>query len=453
MKSYQEAGLTLLDNDVTFQNGRLIDEETLLEEGLVGNRSYRSAEDVKEGRPRNIMYLGDGFVTFNDTSFPFPYRPEFFREDGEIIEEPGEAQQKYMEQSLAHLDRIQRGAGNFNNPLTQDEIEEIVEEVEAEGLVDTEEVVPEEAEEYGDAFIQNVNSELGPRIGELMQEDREKGQQLVEVKNELMDKVGVKRREKAFEDVGLKGRDTSDLSVKEIGEIFEGLYREHMDDSDVKQKTRELAETEGAEAVEAQLYDNNVEDLLIKDRSVPCTFPGSDYDNYEGNFIDYMLDPATQVLEVQDSRGEAYVVTNLVEFEGDDYLMVHSAESDDGITSREDTSKAIKQGIQEYVADMAWEPYHLDLDEPKGEIEGLIYSMDNHNSAAQDFQQKALEDEETYEEEEIEVRKKGRTDMRFDVNYSPEAEINGYVKKKEELPKTWKGLEPGVSEGLEQVLG
>ncbi|MFP4038754.1 MAG: hypothetical protein ACLFTA_03150 [Candidatus Nanohaloarchaea archaeon] len=85
MKKYQEAGLTLLDNDITFQNGRLIDEEVLLDEGLVGNRSYRSAEDVQEGRPRNLMYLGEGLITFNDTSFPFPYRPEFFREDGELM--------------------------------------------------------------------------------------------------------------------------------------------------------------------------------------------------------------------------------------------------------------------------------------------------------------------------------------------------------------------------------
>jgi hypothetical protein len=85
MKAYQEAGLTLLDNEVTFQNGQLIHEEELLDEGLVGNRSYRSADDVKEGRPRNILYLGEGLVTFNDTSFPFPYRPEFFREDGELM--------------------------------------------------------------------------------------------------------------------------------------------------------------------------------------------------------------------------------------------------------------------------------------------------------------------------------------------------------------------------------
>lgn len=85
MKAYQEAGLTLLENDVTFQNGQFIREERLLDEGLVGNRSYRSAEDVKERRPRNIMYLGEGLVTFNDTSFPFPYRPDFFREDGELM--------------------------------------------------------------------------------------------------------------------------------------------------------------------------------------------------------------------------------------------------------------------------------------------------------------------------------------------------------------------------------
>jgi hypothetical protein len=85
MRKHQEASLTLLENGITFQNGQLIDEEVLLDKDIVGNRSYRSAKRVEEGRPRHLMYLGDGLVTFNDTSFPFPYAPKFFSEDDEIL--------------------------------------------------------------------------------------------------------------------------------------------------------------------------------------------------------------------------------------------------------------------------------------------------------------------------------------------------------------------------------
>jgi hypothetical protein len=150
MKAYQEAGLTLLDNDVTFQNGRLIDEEVLLEEGLVGNRSYRSAENVKEGRPRNLLYLGEGLVTFNDTDFPFPYRPEFFRDDGDLMG-PGEVLRTVYETVEEIGEAIEERDERIEQ--VEDEISDMRE------MVQRRNEIEEEFEERYDFFVEGYDPE------------------------------------------------------------------------------------------------------------------------------------------------------------------------------------------------------------------------------------------------------------------------------------------------------
>ena len=142
--------MTLLDNDVTFQNGRLIDEEVLLEEGLVGNRSYRSAENVKEGRPRNLLYLGEGLVTFNDTDFPFPYRPEFFRDDGDLMG-PGEVLRTVYETVEEIGEAIEE---------RDERIEQVEEEIsDMREMVQRRNEIEEEFEERYDFFVEGYDPE------------------------------------------------------------------------------------------------------------------------------------------------------------------------------------------------------------------------------------------------------------------------------------------------------
>ena len=149
--------------------------------------------------------------------------------------------------------------------------------------------------------------------------------------------------------------------------------------------------------VEFEVYDKDIKNMPSDNRSVPCTFPGGMSDN---SFINYMTDPGTQIGLLESGEDEGAVISHPVKYEGQDHLLVHSVESDDGITSRKDVSLAIREQIEEYAE--------------KADMEGVIYSTASHNTAAKDFIESALTQDPQYQEKIYKVNKNGKTDIQLD---------------------------------------
>lgn len=72
MNVYEEVGLNLLANDITYSKGCYTTVPGVKAEGLTGNTLFLTAEDVKERQPYSLMYLGDDKITFNDTEVALP---------------------------------------------------------------------------------------------------------------------------------------------------------------------------------------------------------------------------------------------------------------------------------------------------------------------------------------------------------------------------------------------
>jgi hypothetical protein len=249
----------------------------------------------------------------------------------------------------------------------------------------------------------------------------------IEEINSLKSEIPEKRREVAFKAEGLEygeEADYSDIDSTKLRNILDQLGQEYLESEDTHPESGELNPTTvagkardianqidtsgdvGNGYVDFEVYDKNIMNLPSDDRQVPCTFPGGSMDH---EFIDYMKDPGTQIALLESGEDRGAVISHPVKQEEQDYLLIHSVESNDGITSRNDLSMAIREQIEEYASE--------------ADMEGVIYSTSAHNTAAGDFIEAALQQDPEYHEQTYTVDKKGSQDVHLDFSLP---EVQGY---------------------------
>jgi hypothetical protein len=313
------------------------------------------------------------------------FEQTYFTDGHEAVESEEEAAEAAYEEGVDLLERIAREQGNF---------------------------------EVDHPEIRELEDELDEVIDRISNSDGRPPQELIERKNQLKSEIPEKRREKAFEELGLEysqDADYSDLDPLEVRQVLDQLGQEYLENCKAEQEAQEVAQhidvsgDVGNGYVEFQVYDMDVTDLPDDDRHVPCSFPGG---SMEHEFLNYMRDPGTQIalLEAGDDNGA--VISHQVEYDGQDHLLVHSVESDDGITSRNDISRAIRDHIEDYAEEAG--------------MDGVIYSTGTHNTAAQEFIDGALAEDDDFEEQTYEVEKKGMDDVYLDFRLP---EVEGYMQE------------------------
>lgn len=310
------------------------------------------------------------------------FQQRYFTDGDSAVDSKDEANEAFYEQGIDQLERIARGQGKIS--LEESEINEL--ELELKGT------------------IEEIKSSSG-----------RPSQELIQRKNQLKEQITEQKRQKAFEELNIDydsgNPDYSELSPLEVRKALDQLGQEYLENCKAKEKTREIASNidvsndVGNGYVDFEVWDKSLETLPHDDRSVPCSFPGG---SREQELLGYMLDPRTQIAKLEAGDDKGAVISNLVEHQGEDYLFVHSVESDDGITSRNDISLAIKEHIEDYAEEAG--------------VLGVVYSTDNHNSAAQDFVE-TLEREFDYQNQELELDKVG-DDVYLDVEFPT---VNGYL--------------------------
>jgi hypothetical protein len=268
--------------------------------------------------------------------------------------------------------------------------------------------------------IEELEEELDRTIEQISNSQGRPPEELIQKKNRLKSEIPEKRREVAFKDLGLEyGEDTdySDIDPGELRQVLDQLGQEYLEGDETNPETDagkasdiagriDMSDEVGNGYVNFEVYDKDIMNLPSDDRRVPCTFPGGSRD---GAFIDYMKDPGTQIALLESGEDNGAVISHPVKQEGQDYLLIHSVESNDGITSRNDVSVAIREQIEEYADET--------------DMEGVIYSTSAHNTAANNFIEAALQQDSEYHEEIYKVDKKGRDDVHLDFNLP---EIQGY---------------------------
>jgi hypothetical protein len=368
---------------------RKIREERTTTDSLINRvRSAFSSEEE--------IYEEERFVQEFAGGAPEEYllEPDFSQRyftDGEgTVETDEEAREQAYDQGLDLLERIARGQGEIT--IDDPEIEELEEEL--------------------DRVIDEISSSRG-------KPDR----QLIERKNEIKSELPEKRREKAFESLGLDYSPDGDyehLEPHELGQVLDQMAQENLEGDESNPETtagkaKSLAgplnqrSDVGNGYVDFDVWDKDLYNLPHEDRQVPCSFPGG---GMEQEFINYMRDPGTQIAMLEAGEDEGAVISNLVEYEGDDMLLVHSVESDDGITSRNDISRAIRDHIEDYAEEAG--------------MDGIIYSTGTHNTAAENFLEATVEQDQDYMERTYEVDKKGREDVHLDFDLP---EVKGYMER------------------------
>ncbi|WP_414837133.1 hypothetical protein [Candidatus Nanohalococcus occultus] len=353
------------------------------------NKMYvsRSLSDLESRLEGEETTVDDFLETFTgDIPDEFLLEPSFkqrYFTDGEsTVDSKDEANEAFYEKGIDQLERIARGQGEISLEEPQ---------------------------------IDALEQELRSTISEIKSSDGRPSQDLIEKKNQLKQQITEEKREKAFEDLSLdyesENPDYSDLSPLEVRKALDQLGQEYLENCSAEEEATEIAsnidvsDDVGNGYVDFEVWDKSLETLPHDDRSVPCSFPGG---SREEELFGYMLDSGTQITKLEAGADKGAVISNIVECDGEDYLFVHSVESDDAITSRNDISLAIKQHIEDYAH--------------KADLEGVVYSTDSHNSAANDFVN-ALEQEFEYEEQELELSKYG-DEVFLDVEFP---EVNGYM--------------------------
>lgn len=329
--------------------------------------------DFRGGKPDRVLEPG-----FSSTKFT----------DGEdALDSREEATDAAYSEGVELLNRISNKQGNFS--VEHPEIEELEEEL--------------------DQTIDQISNSQGRPPEELIQK-----------KNRLKSEIPEKRREVAFNDLGLEyGEDTdySDIDPGELRQVLDQLGQEYLEGDEINPETDagkasdiagriDMSDEVGNGYVDFEVYDKDIMNLPSDDRRVPCTFPGGSRD---GAFIDYMKDPGTQIALLESGEDNGAVISHPVKQEGQDHLLVHSVESNDGITSRNDVSMAIREQIEEYASE--------------ADMEGVIYSTSAHNTAAEDFIEAAVQQDPDYHEQTYTVDKKGSQDVHLDFNLP---EVQGY---------------------------
>lgn len=237
----------------------------------------------------------------------------------------------------------------------------------------------------------------------------------------------------------------NDLSTENEGELNRDDVRDGLGDltnhgldeeddltEDAEYLTKRIVvedEENDADKLSFQLYDKDLNEMPNVEE-YPCTFPESKHEQFEHNFIKYMDDPGTQIgiIESDDGR-QAYGIFNVVRHEEKHYLHVHSIESEDNLTESEARSKATKRAVENFAKSLNEETHELEALESEINIDGVMYNLDGHNPASISFNQKALECEDEYSENEIEVEKIGKKDLHFDNDFPEDSTIPAYVKE------------------------
>ncbi|MDY6771261.1 MAG: hypothetical protein SV186_04905 [Candidatus Nanohaloarchaea archaeon] len=394
------------------------------EEGRYLVRNATQLEEAAEMPIEEFIDTFQGGAPDDLTMAPEYGAEKLITTDGEVTDDVDEAATQAYQDGVATLERLARNAGRFAFELSTERQEDVLAEVVPEEAVDAIDV---EAEEH-------VVAQIGEQIGQAYQDgDQELAEELKEAKHEYEERLDRAKRERAFDEVGLEYGDDPDYGDLDPGTVRDALdqfVQEYLDDCNIRQTAAQVSDSivvdadVGGNAVEVSAWDKDLDTLPYKDRQVPCTFPGG-MDSYEHNFLGYMADPETQVLTIETEEQSGAALLNRVEHDGDQYLFLHSVESDDGITASTGVSQAIDDALREYTRTVADDP-----DEP--DVEGLIYSMDGHNSAARDFQDVVRRDD-GFEEETIEVEKYGRHDLHFDGGYPDDPSVTAYVKEYGEL--------------------
>lgn len=340
--------------------------------------------------------------------------PEFEAEyfmSGENISQSGEqaAGEAYQE-GLSLLERVAHGGGNF-----------------------------ELDEEYRDDSIEEIEEELQEVGQKLSESEGRPDQELIDTKNTLKEKLAFRKRKTVFEDLGVDYADSPEEEQELDADYFESkledpgelrstmsqIAQEFMSNSeDDFQPNSEVARDLYSEAsnievglnsesghLKIEAWEKNVEDIPGPVNQVPCVLPGGPR---EEGVLHYMEDPGTQILKIDSVQGEGVAINNIVEHDGDEYLFVHSVESEDNLTASEQYSRAIKNGIEEYAEELG--------------VDGLIYNTDVHNEAPGDFTDNLEKIDPELEETTVEVDKKGEEDIDYYLD-TEFPEVDGYVQK------------------------
>lgn len=338
--------------------------------------------------------------------------------------------EKYDE-GVEKLESLARIEGNYQ---TEIDYEQVIQEV-MQGhsdQIDIEQV--EQKALQSDENFETIlfGEELNQLIGQTMQENPEKGQELIDKRDELKTQIENEKRLQAFyntinteiEDADAREQlynqvaqgspDFTDLNPDQVTNMLDTLATEHLEDNnsayhDAKELAQQIDQNETPD-VEFEIYDKSLENMPYKrDRELPCTFPGSTHETAP-TFLNYMLDPATQVGTIETEKGDGLALMKMVEHDNENFLYVHSVEADKGenIASNHETATQIQQHIEQYAQTVAQEDIELD---------GIMYSMDQHNNGTPvNFQETVKENENVndYDIEELELNQLGTEHYGFD---------------------------------------
>ena len=355
---------------------------------LIKNVS-RVADDGEVGKAKKLLGL-DGVNQFlteykggNPEKVLEPDFEQTYFLDGEnAVDEQEDAVNANYEKGITLLERLSRDQGNF---------------------------------EVTNPEIQEMNEELEETIEQISNSDGRPPQNLIQKKNQLRSQIEEKKREEAFEDLGIEYGDNvdfSDLSPLEVRQTLDQLSQEYLESCKAEKEAKEIAShidvsgDVGNGYVKFEMYDKDITNMPDDDRAVPCSFPGG---SMEHEFLGYIQDKGTQIGMLESGDDTGAVISHPVQHEGEDYLLIHSVESDDGITSRQDVSEAVRKHIVDYAEEAG--------------MDGVIYSTSSHNSAAEDFIENAVEGDENYTERTFKVDKEGDKDVYLDFELP---EVEGY---------------------------
>jgi hypothetical protein len=314
------------------------------------------------------------------------------------------------ERGITKLESLARREGHFE---TEIDYEEAVREAIGEELFH-ELNLGERIRQAEGCDVESVifEDELGSLIGELMQEDPERGQELIEKRNKLKNRIDEEKRNEALKYAmkqGIENPEIGEEAYREIIEsespdlgflrqenvegMLESLAEEHLSDNcSSYHEAKKLAENMDGREVEFEVYDKSFVNMPYKsDREYPCTLPGS-FHAKTPIFAYYMLDPGMQIGKISTEKGNGVALMKLVEHEGDDFLYIHSVEADRGenIASDRELAREIQNQIESYAKEVSQQTYRLgsrDVD-----LEGIMYSMDGHDEGTAANFRKAIED-------------------------------------------------------------
>lgn len=420
---YREHRGLLHELEVKYDASPFLIESAPVIEAETGLTTEDFLDTFEGGNPERV--LGDGFVS---------------RERGE-----------HYDEGVEELERLAHTEGDYETDINY---EEIVRDSLGAGLaenIDLNQV--RERAENNDRSLEAVlfDEELGQLIGEKMQEDPEEGQRLVEKKGDLKERIKEEKRRQAFEEVihdtvedeNVRERayreihesdnpDLDFLAQEDVKEMLGTLAEDHLsENSSAYHDAERLSSRMDGNEVRFEIYDKSLENIPYKeDRDLPCTFPGSVH-HTSHLFMNYMLDPATQVGKIETEKGDGVALMKMVEHEGEDFLYVHSVEADKGvnIASDKEISRTIQGQIEEYAEELSQQEPEIAHGEETREIdvEGILYSMERHNNGTPGNFQDALKEDDDYSVERVSPEHVGLKHDAFDHDF--ESGVRAYRKE------------------------